>query len=193
MAKTGLTVARLVEGGAELADEIGFEQLTGAAVARRFDVRLASLYSHVKNLDALKCQIALFALRQLADAATEAIAGRAGKDALWALADVHRDYAHRHPGRFAAARYQLAPELAAASAGPQLAQLSRAVLRGYALPKAEQVHAIRFLGSFFMGYATLELSTAFAHSAPDAETSWRRSLEALHMALLHWPSSPDAL
>lgn len=190
MAKAGLTIERLAQGGAELADEIGFEQLTGAALARKFDVRLASLYSHVKSLDELKSHIALFALTQLADAATQAVAGRAGKDALWALADTHRAYAHSHPGRFAAARHPLTPALASASAGPKLAQLSRAVLRGYALPEAEQVHAVRFLGSFFMGYVTLELSTGFAHSSPDAESSWRRSLQALHIALLHWPSVP---
>lgn len=190
MAKAGLTIERLAKGGAELADEIGFERLTGAALARKFDVRLASLYSHVKNLDELKSQIALFALRQLAEAAAHAIAGRAGKDALWALADAHRDYARTHPGRFAAARHPLTPAMATASAGPKLAQLSRAVLRGYALPEAEQVHAIRFLGSFFMGYVTLELSTGFAHSSPDAETSWRRSLQALHITLLHWPLVP---
>lgn len=188
MARAGLTVERLAQGGAELADEVGFEQLTGAALARKFNVRLASLYSHVQNLDALKSQIALLALQQLADAATEAIAGRAGKDALWALADAHRNYAHRHPGRFTAARHPLTPALAAASAGPRLARLIRAVLRGYALPEAEQVHAIRFLGSFFLGYATLELSSGFAHSAPDAETSWQRSLEAMHSALQHWRS-----
>jgi AcrR family transcriptional regulator len=191
MAKSGLSAERLAEGGADLADQIGFEQLTGAALARKFNVRLASLYSHMKNLDALKCQIALLALHELADAAAQAVAGRAGKDALWALADVHRDYARRHPGRFAAARHPLAPELAAASAGPQLALLSRAVLRGYSLPDAEQIHATRFLGGFFMGYVTLELSSAFDHSTPDAESSWRRSLEALHATLLHWPIRDD--
>lgn len=192
MPKAGLSVERLAEGGAALADEIGFEQLTGAALARRFDVRLASLYSHVQSLDALKSQIALLALRQLADAASQAMAGRAGKEALWALADAHRDYARRHPGRFAATRHPLTPELTAASAGPRLAQLIRAVLRGYALPEAEQVHAIRFLGSVLMGYVTLELASGFAHSTPDAQISWQRSLEALHVALAHWPAAPDA-
>ncbi|MDR3400660.1 MAG: WHG domain-containing protein [Pandoraea sp.] len=192
MVRAGLTVERLVEGGAELADEIGFEHLTGAALARKFDVRLASLYSHVKNLDALKCQIAMLALSQLADAAAQAMAGLAGKDALQALADAHRDYARRHPGRFTAARHPLTTEQAAASAGPKLTQLIRAVLRGYGLPDAEQVHAVRFLGGFFMGYITLELATGFSHSKPAAEVSWRRSLDALHVSLQHWPSTPEA-
>ncbi|MFJ2991315.1 TetR/AcrR family transcriptional regulator [Pandoraea sp. NPDC087047] len=192
MVRAGLTVERLVEGGAELADEIGFEHLTGAALARKFDVRLASLYSHVKNLDALKCQIAMLALAQLADAAAQAMAGLSGQDALRALADTHRDYARRHPGRFTAARHPLTSEQAGASAGPKLTQLIRAVLRGYRVSEAEQVHAVRFLGGFLMGYITLESATSFSHSAPDADISWCRSLEALHVSLQHWPSTPDA-
>ena len=47
--------------------------------------------------------------------------------------DVYRDYAREHPGRYAAARYRLDPETAAASAGVRHAQLTRAVLRGYDL------------------------------------------------------------
>ncbi|VVD72141.1 TetR family transcriptional regulator [Pandoraea pneumonica] len=190
MVRVGLTVERLVEGGAELADEIGFEHLTGAALARKFGVKLASLYSHLKNLDDLKSQIALLALRQLADATAQAMAGRAGKDALIALANAHRDYALRCPGRFTAARHPLSPEMAAASAGPQLAQLMRAVLHGYAVPESEQVHAIRFLGGFFMGYITLTSSSAFAHSAPDADVSWQRCLDALDTSLRQWPATP---
>lgn len=191
MVRAGLTVERLVEGGAELADEIGFEHLTGAALARKFDVRLASLYSHVENLSALKCQIAMFVLAQLADVVAQAVAGLAGRDALQALADAHRDYARRHPGRFTAARHPLTPEQAAASAGPKLTHLIRAVLRGYGLPDTEQVHAVRYLGGFLMGYITLELATGFSHSQPDAEVSWQRGLDALHVALAHWPRASD--
>ncbi|VVD78363.1 TetR family transcriptional regulator [Pandoraea capi] len=192
MVRAGLTLERLVEGGADLADEIGFEQLSGAALARKFDVRLPSLYSHVKNLDTLKAEIAMFALAQLADAAMQAMAGLSGREALQALADAHRDYARRHPGRFTAARYPLTSAQAAASAGPKLTQLIRAVLRGYGVPEDEQVHAVRFLGGFLMGYITLELATGFSHSAPGSDISWQRSLDALNVSLRHWPSTPGA-
>ena len=85
MARAGLTVDKLVEAGAQLADEAGFEQLTGAALARHFDVKLASLYSHIPSFDDLKSRIALFALQELADRAADALAGRTGKDALAAV------------------------------------------------------------------------------------------------------------
>ena len=79
MARAGLTTERLTRAGAELADEVGFDQVTVSALARRFDVKVASLYSHVKSSQDLRTRIALLALAELADRAAEALAGRAGR------------------------------------------------------------------------------------------------------------------
>jgi AcrR family transcriptional regulator len=189
MVRAGLTTERLARAGAELADEVGFDQVTVSAVARRFDVKVASLYSHVKNSQDLRTRIALLALEELADRAAAALAGRAGKDALTALADVYRDYAHEHPGRYAAAQLRLTPEAAAASAGGRHAQMTRAVLRGYDLAEPDQTHAVRLLGSVFHGYVSLEMGGAFSHSAPDTQETWSRTLDALDALLRNWPQA----
>ncbi|GAA5023091.1 TetR/AcrR family transcriptional regulator [Kitasatospora paranensis] len=189
MGRVGLTGERLTQAGAELADEVGFEQVTVSALARRFDVKVASLYSHVKSSHDLKTRIALLALEEMADRGADALAGRAGKDALTALADVYRDYARAHPGRYAAAQLRLSPEAAAASAGSRHAQMTRAVLRGYDLAEPEQTHAVRLLGSFFHGYVTLEMSGGFSHSAPDSQESWSRILDGLDALLRTWPTA----
>ncbi|MFJ6661797.1 TetR/AcrR family transcriptional regulator [Streptomyces sp. NPDC091377] len=192
MARAGLSARRLTEAGARLADEVGFDQVTLSALARHFDVKVASLYSHVRNSQDLKVKIALYALEELADRAAAALAGRAGRDALSAFADVYRDYAHEHPGRYAAARLRLSPEAAAASAGGRHAQMTRAVLRGYDLTGADQTHAVRLLGSVFHGYVSLELAGGFSHSAPDSQVSWERIVDALDSLLRNWPEPPDA-
>ncbi|MCL8009972.1 TetR/AcrR family transcriptional regulator [Streptomyces sp. AS02] len=189
MARVGLSTERLVRAGAELADEIGFEQVTASELARRFDVKVASLYSHVKNSQDLKTRIALFALEELADRAADAIAGRAGKDALVAFANVYRDYEREHPGRAAAARTRLDPQTAAASAGVRHAQMTRAILRGYDLTEPDATHAVRLLGSVFHGYASLESAGGFSHSAPDSEETWTRILDALDALLRNWPAA----
>lgn len=189
MARVGLSAERLVRAGAELADEIGFEQVTASELARRFDVKVASLYSHVKNSQDLKTRITLFALEELADRAADAIAGRAGKDALVAFANVYRDYEREHPGRAAAARMRLDPETAAASAGVRHAQMTRAILRGYDLAEPDATHAVRLLGSVFHGYASLESAGGFSHSAPDSEETWTRILDALDALLRNWPAA----
>src|SRR3954447_1122922 len=187
MPRAGLTAERLTLAGAELADETGFDQVTLAAVARRFDVKVASLYSHVQGSHDLRTRIALLALEELADRAADAVAGRAGKDALAALANVYRDYAREHPGRYAAAQLRLDPEAAAGAAGGRHAQMTRAILRGYDLTEPDQTHAVRLLGSVFHGYVSLELGGGFSHSAPDSQESWSRILDALDALLRNWP------
>lgn len=189
MARAGLTKERIVQAGAKLADERGFDSLTLAELARQFGVKLASLYSHIKNSQDLKTGVALLALTELADRAEEAVAGRSGKDALVALADVHRAFAQEHSGLFQAARYPIDADTAAKSGGARLSRINHSMLRGYELTEANRVHATRLLGSFFLGFAILELAGSFSHSAPEANISWERSLEGLNALLESWASS----
>lgn len=190
MARAGLTPDRVALAGAELADELGFEHVSVAAVARRFGVRTASLYSHVASTDDLRTRIALVALTELADAGAESLAGRSGLEALVALGDTYRDYAREHPGRYAATRHPLDPETgigaAAASAAARHAVMLRAVLRGYALDEPDQTHAVRLVGGVVHGFVTLELAGGFAHSEPESQRSWERSLEGLDVLLRTW-------
>ncbi|MDO9454572.1 TetR/AcrR family transcriptional regulator, partial [Nocardioides sp.] len=90
MVRAGLTRDRLAVVGAELADEVGFEQVTISEVARRCDVKVASLYSHVAGSGDLLTLITLLALDELADRAAADVAGRAGREALAALAGAYR-------------------------------------------------------------------------------------------------------
>ncbi|MFG3657056.1 TetR/AcrR family transcriptional regulator [Streptomyces sp. NPDC047706] len=189
MARAGLTTERLTRGGAELADEVGFDQVTVSALARRFDVKVASLYSHVRNSQDLRTRIALLALEEMADRAADALAGRAGKDALTAFAGVYRDYAREHPGRYAAAQLRLDPETAATGAGVRHAAMTRAILRGYDLTEPDQTHAVRMLGSVFHGYVSLELAGGFSRSAPGSQESWNRIMDALDALLRNWPTA----
>lgn len=187
--RVGLTAERLVVAAAELADAEGLEAVTLSALARRFGVRPASLYSHVASTDDLRTRLALLALEEQADRASVALAGRSRRDALVALADVYRGYAHDHPGRHAAAQLRLDPATARASAGPRHAAMGRAVLVGYAVPEPDRTHAVRLVGALVRGFVDLELGGSFAHSEPDAEASWRRSIDALDTLLTHWETS----
>jgi AcrR family transcriptional regulator len=183
VARAGITLDIVVRTAAELADEIGFDRLTVSAVARRLGVRDPSLYAHIENARELKVRVTLLALEELADEVAEAVAGRAGRDALVASADAYRDYAGRHPGRYAAARAELDAETAARSAGPRHTAMMRAVLRAYDLGEPDETDAVRFLGSVFHGFASLEAAGAFRHTARDADASWSWTLDAVDAAL----------
>jgi AcrR family transcriptional regulator len=189
MQRAGLTEARLVEAAALLADEAGLAAVTISALARRFDVRPASIYSHVPGLDALLDLTAALALRELADALAEVLPGRSGRAALFAFADAHRDFARAHPGRWQAAQRRVAPEAAAGGAGGRIARSARAIVSGYGLGPDDEVHAVRLLGSAINGFVALEGDGGFDHSAPSAAESWQRVLDAVDTSLRHWPTA----
>lgn len=188
MVRAGLTTDKVALAGADLADELGFERVTISELARRLGVKVASLYSHVAGSDDLRAQIALIALAELADRGEEAVAGRAGRDALTALGEAYRRYAAQHPGRYDAARHPLSPAMAAASAGPRHSRMLRSTLRGYGLAEPEETHAVRLVGSLFHGYISLERGGGFEHSAPSSDESWARVLGVLDTCLDSWPT-----
>ncbi|RLV01404.1 TetR family transcriptional regulator [Streptomyces griseocarneus] len=191
MARAGLSAERVTIAGAELADEVGLDQVTMAQVARRLGVKDASLYAHVRGLEDLRGRIALLAADEKTIRIAETTAGRAGKDALVAYANAWREYAHRHPGRYAAtqASIRIDPELAARAPGPRRAvELTYGMLRGYGLAEPDLTDAVRLLRSTFHGFVALEAAGGFAH-ARSPEQTWVRALDALHALLEHWPSS----
>ncbi|MCE7080465.1 TetR/AcrR family transcriptional regulator [Streptomyces sp. ST2-7A] len=187
MVRAGLSRDRLIRAGAELADEVGFDRVTVSELARRFDVKAASLYSHVRNSADLTTGITLLALEELADRAADALVGLAGRDALAALATAYRDYAREHPGRYAAARARLDPGAAAGSAGVRHARMTRAILRDYGLAEPEETHAVRMVGAVIHGYAELESAGGFEHTPVDSRESWDWTLDALDAALRNPP------
>ncbi|WP_424215915.1 TetR-like C-terminal domain-containing protein (plasmid) [Streptomyces sp. BI20] len=192
MARAGLTAARVTAAAAELADEAGLDGVTMARVARGLGVKDASLYAHVRNLEDLRGRVALLAADEKSLLLAEATAGRSGKDALVAYADAWRDYAHAHPGRYAAtqAAIRIDPELLADAPGPRRAvELTYGMLRAYGLAEPDLTDAVRLLRSTFHGFVALEATGGFAHARPPKD-SWTRSLDALHVLLEHWPPSP---
>jgi AcrR family transcriptional regulator len=187
MARAGLTTERVVVAGADLADEVGFGHVSLSALARRFGVKDASLYSHVKNLDDLRTRIAFLAGAEMIDRIAEAVAGRAGQDALAAFADAYREYALEHPGRYAATQIRIDQSLATSSpAFARTAEVTYGMLRAYGLDEPDLTDAVRLLRSTFHGYCALEATGAFGASR-DVRTSWTRAVAALHVTLEHWP------
>lgn len=185
--RAGLTTDRLVAAAADLADEAGYENVTLSALARRFGVRDASLYAHVRGLRDLRTRMALLAGGEMTDRIAAAVAGRTGEDALAAFANAYREYALTHPGRYAATQLPLDRSLVTDS--PVLrrtAELVYGLLRAYGLREPDLTDAVRLLRSTFHGYCALESAGAFGDPR-DVRASWDRTVGALHVALVNWP------
>lgn len=186
MPRVGLTPERVVAYAGEIADEVGLEQLTLAAVAQRAGVALPSLYKHVRGLGELRRLIATQALRELGGAIGKAAVGRSKTDALRAVAEAYWRYAHEHPGRYAAtlaAPDPADPELAAA-AGDLLATVY-AVLRSYGIKGDDAVDATRTLRALLHGYVALEAAGGFGMPR-SVRQSFDRAVVALDGVLAAW-------
>jgi AcrR family transcriptional regulator len=189
--RAGLTADKIVLAAADLADEVGFDNITVSALARKFDVKDASLYSHIKSIKDLRGRVAMLAAEEKTDLIAAAVAGRAGRDALAAFAHSWRNYALEHPGRYAATQMPLDPAVAEVWPGRRRGiDLTYGMLRAYGLDEPDLTDAVRLLRSTFHGYTNLEATGGFGHSRPTA-ASWERIIDALHVALEQWPSTAD--
>ncbi|MFJ1758272.1 TetR/AcrR family transcriptional regulator [Kitasatospora sp. NPDC088134] len=192
-AHAGLTVDRIIRAAAELADEVGIEKVTASALARRFGVKDASLYSHVKNLREIRTRVALLASEELNRELAAAIAGRSGQEALTAFADAYRNYALTRPGRYAATQLPLDPaEFTDTEVFARSVELTYAVMRHYRLDEPDLTDAARLLRASFHGFATIEAAGGFNHPRAAAD-SWRSITTGLHRLLETWPrtAAPD--
>ncbi len=181
MARAGLDAAVVVRAAAELADAEGLERLTLAALAQRLGVRPPSLYAHVGGLADLRVRLAIDACNGLRDALAEAALGRAGGDALRAVADAYREWALAHPGRYATIDH-VTDDPRAAAAAAAVAEVLFAVMRGYGLAGEDAVHGTRAVRSAVHGFITLQQSGGFRMDA-DPEQTWARMLAMLDRGL----------
>ena len=187
MPRAGLSTAAVVAAAADIADAEGLDRLTLARVAAAAGVRTPSLYNHVESLDDVRRRVALLALRDLADALRDAAVGRAGDDALVAMADAYRAYARRHPGRYAAT--QRAPaegDEAMRAAATGAVDVVLAILRGYGLEGDDAIHAARAVRSALHGFVALEAGGGFGIPV-DLDESYARMVRALARGLREAP------
>jgi AcrR family transcriptional regulator len=163
--RAGLDREAVVEAAARLADEEGLHAVTLARLATELGVRPPSLYVHVGGLADLRRRLGARGARALADELRAAAAGRAGRDALAAIARAYRDYALRHPGSYEAlqlpARGEGADGGEEADAAAQVVGVVLAVLRGYQLEGDDAIHAVRIVRSSLHGFVTLERAGGF--------------------------------
>jgi len=162
MPRQGLDAPRVVDVAASIADSDGLAAVTLARVAAALDVRAPSLYNHVDGRGGLLRLLVLRGVGELADVLRDAAVGRAREDALVAIGHAYRDYAHRHPGLYAATVRAPEPgddELVAASA--RAISVLLAVLVAWGLEGDAATHQIRAIRAALHGFVTIEAEGGF--------------------------------
>jgi AcrR family transcriptional regulator len=188
MPRAGVTHERVVAEAAAVADEVGLERLTLAAIAQRLGVTQPSLYKHVGGLNALKRDLAVLGVRELTAALSTAAVGRARSDALYAIANAYRDYAKTHPGRSAAAVRAPAPDDTEHVAVSQdAAAVLFAALEGYDITGEDAIDASRSLRVAMHGFVSLEAAGGFGLPR-SVDATYARLIGSLDIAFATWAS-----
>lgn len=183
MPRRGLDSDQVIDAAVSIADRDGLGAVTLARVAGSLGVRAPSLYHHISGHDGLMRAIALRGLAELTASLQAAALGRAGTEALRAMAHAYRDYAHAHPGAYAATLRAPAPgDTEYEEAGRAAVAVMAAVLREWHLEDEEMLHAVRVIRSGLHGFVSLEAGGGFALPL-DLDRSFERLIETLAAGL----------
>ncbi len=178
-ARAGLDSKKIVQAAAELADEDGLHALSMATLASQLGVRAPTLYHYFDGLGGLKRALAIAGLEEVSTRLGHAVMGKAGDDAVLALAHALRGFAQEHPGLYHAV--QRAPDEndpAWQAAGQEAVEIMIRALSAYGLAQDDALHAVRMLRSIVHGFVSLELLGGFGLPLEVDET-FRRLLAAL--------------
>lgn len=186
MPRAGLTPASVVDRAARVADRVGLDRLTLAAVAQELGVALPSLYKHVRGLDGLQRELALRGIREITEVMTSAAVGRSGPDALRGAATAYRAYAREHPGTYAASLRAPDPgDTAYGEAAAKAVGLFLAILDGYGVTGEAAIDATRYVRSALHGFVSLEAAGGFG-LPQSVDASYERLVVAVDHALRTW-------
>jgi AcrR family transcriptional regulator len=157
-----LDAETIVQKAAELADNSGLDALSMASVAAHLRVRTPALYHYFAGLAGLRRALALRGLQEVSARVGHSVMGKAGDDAVLALAHALRDYAKEHPGLYAAA--SRAPDPADHEwqvAGDEAVGIVLRALSAYHLSPEDALHAVRMIRSIVHGLVLLENAGGF--------------------------------
>lgn len=184
--RPGLDREAVVQAAVKLLDSEGVGSLTLGRLAERLGVQTPSLYNHVDGLPGLLRQLALRNARDIAACMGDAAMGRAGPEALLAVAQAYRGYIKQHPGLYMASlrasgtqTQDGAPvDVELAAAEERVVRIVLAALASFGLQGQDAIHAVRGLRSVVHGFASLEVAGGFGLPL-DCDESFRRLIAML--------------
>lgn len=164
----------IVMTAAEIADADGLEKITLTAIADRLGVRKPSLYNHINGLPELKVQLAVWGTNQLQAKISTAAVGKSKHNAIIAIADAYRLFAHQRPGLYRA--ILSSPDrsnLELNTAIQNMMAIISTVLEPYGLVYSDNTHAVRGFRSLMHGFVSLEAEGWFSAKPIDRDESYK--------------------
>lgn len=157
-----LTKEKVVRKAAELANELGdVHQLKLKDLAAELNIKVPSLYNHVKGADGLTQALRIHTVTLSYENLREAMAGKTGRQALWAAAQSYRSFAKANPGIYQLILPADEPDSEVERMGWNSVSLLLLILASFGLEGDDALHVVRGFRSLAHGFVSLELAGGF--------------------------------
>ena len=157
----GITRTQVIDSAATLVNTHGFAALSLAQIAGQADIKVPSLYNYVTGIDDVRRALATRGAQAILAVVLHAAVGRAGTDAIMAVALAYRTYIVHNPGVYTATIQTDNADPDFQHANAELLRVFTQILAPYHLSEQDLIHGLRGLRSLVHGFATLEISGGF--------------------------------
>ena len=179
MARMGLDKSIVISRAAQLANDVGLENVTLKALANDLNIQPPSLYNHIGGLDDLKKELMIYGWLQMEDQILEAVAGISGYDAIEVICRTFVKYATANPGVFNAMLwYNKFENDETNNATKKLFSVVFKVFSSLNISQEDSDHLMRTFRSFLEGFALLVNHNAFGNPV-SINDSFELSLKVL--------------
>lgn len=181
MTRAGLDKNIVVEKAAQLANQIGLENIQLKILAESLNIQSPSLYNHIKGLDDLHYELMLYGWRKMEERMMEAAVenGDCGYAAWEAICMAFYRYATENPGVFSAMLwYNKYQDGETRKVTERLFSVCFQITSTLGISEENCNHLIRTFRAFLEGYCLLVNNDAFGHELL-VEDSFKLSLKVL--------------
>lgn len=178
MPRKGLTKEQVVQAAAELIEQHGTAAFSMRALAESLNIKTASLYNHVYNMNSLITDVCIYALKIQYEAELRAIEGKNGTEAIMALANTYRKFAKQHREL-----YRLIMNTAAScnncpnKISTYIVEPFMKVLKNTCFNETDKIHWQRILRGIVHGFVSQEEAGFFVHLAPNTDDSFKMAIQ----------------
>lgn len=179
MAK-GLSKEKIIQEAKSLIEEKGMDQFSMHTIASRLNVKTASLYTHIANMNEVVTQASLEILQEYHDQEMAAIEGLEKKAALVALAYAERQYAKEHSAYYQLImNLQLSDNQELKEAAAIIIEPVMKIMNQYHLSEEQKIHVQRMFRACVFGFVSQEKHGYFAHLTIEPEQSFDFSVDMM--------------
>ena len=184
MARQGLTRADIIQAAIEMIESEGLHNFSLRELASRLHIKAASLYNHIRNMDALYTEIGYYAISELKKVQLDAISGKQRTEAVEALADAYHRFGKERPEIYKVIlSLPMVKNDAIHRAGFDIVEPIMTAMVGYHLTREQMMHLQRIFRSILHGFISQEEAGCFRQFPVDVEDSYQMAVRGFILLL----------